>query len=71
MNQEKILVAAKIIKDTTIEFLAEKHNVSIAEILHILRSDVPHKVKDQFDELVHDGIAETIRLHVEQQISLT
>lgn len=71
MNQEKILAAAQIIKDTTVVFLAEKHGVSISAILHILRSDAHHKVKEQFDELVHDGIAETIRLHLEQQISLT
>lgn len=69
MNNAKIQAAAKIISDSAIEHLANKHGLTQAEVMAALLSGNQRAI-DQFMQLIMTGIDATKDMHDQGVISL-
>lgn len=68
MNTTKILTAAEIIKNTAVEFLANKHSITVDQVVEAIKSgDV--RANEQFKSLVMAAIEQAATLEREGQIS--
>lgn len=68
MDTTKILTAAEIIKNTAVEFLANKHNITVDQVVEAIKSgDV--RANEQFKSLVMAAIEQAVTLEREGQIS--
>lgn len=65
----KLIAAAQIIKNETLIFLANKHGITVDQVVAEIKAGNV-RAAEQFEKLVKAGIAEAMKLAENGQISL-